>query len=656
MRRYRSQLSSIVVGAALAVVAAAPAQAQWAPPLGIPSPSFGIKETAPATPSPWVVGTPGFYYVDATASAASDAGNPFGTPARPRSTIPSPVPAGSVVELHGTYDGDFMSPNILFVQGRADRPVFVRGVDSSSRPQIRSGWQVTGSYAIFENLEFGPADDSRTGFLVFLAPSDHLALRNSEVHGNLSGGGLGVESWEDGATISDVVISRNIVHDNGNVQADFDQDVHGIHVGVRANSIWIVDNEMANNSGDGIQINAGSADDQSTTHHIYVGRNVAHHNKQTGFWVKQAVDVIFSENESFAHRPSNSSLGQCMGFQYATERVWFLFNQVHDCDFGIGASSDSDLGSGTESYFIGNVIYRIHHSYDDDYNPDTGWSNAGIMLAGGVRRYVVNNTIYDVDAGINSPSTAGSVEIADNIIGGVADPGNHIFIEMGLLASSTFAHHNLFTEQPRFRLGDAFTTPDAGQLANLASLAADPRFADPDGGNFTIPSSSPAVNAGELNPVYDVFQRRYGLSIAVDIVGQRRAGSARTDIGAYLGGSQYRPPASPVPTVPAPAPADPVPAAALAGLPGAPSGLEALVLGRIVRLTWDAPVDGPEPTQYQIEAGIAPGRADTVLITRNAATLYIGFAQSSASVYVRVRAVNDIGVGPPSNEIFLTVR
>ncbi|HEY7173093.1 MAG TPA: hypothetical protein VH417_19715 [Vicinamibacterales bacterium] len=655
MRRYRWQLSSIVAGAALAIATAEPALAQWAPPLGIPSPSFGIKESAPASPSPWVIGTPGFYYVDANSPAASDTANPFGTPAHPRSTIPSPVPAGSVVELHGVYDAAFTSPNILVVQGRPDRPVFVRGVDSSSRPQIHAGWQVTGSYAIFENLDFGPADDSTTGFLVFLAPSDHLALRSSEVHGNRSGGGLGIESWEDGASISDVVISRNIVHDNGDVHADYDQDVHGIHVGVRASSIWILDNEMANNSGDGIQINAGSAADQSTTHHVYVGRNVAHHNKQTGFWVKQATDVIFSENECFEHRPSNSSLGQCMGAQYATERVWFLFNQIHDSDFGIGVSSDSDLGSGTESYFIGNIIYRIHHSADADYNPDTGWSNAAIMLAGGVRRYIVNNTIDDVDAGINSPSSAGSLEIADNIIGRVAAPGNHLFIEIGSLASSTTAHHNLFSEQPRFRLGDAVSTPDAGQLANMASIAADPRFADPDAGNFTIPNGSPAVNAGELNPVYDAFQRRYGISIAVDILGRRRAGSARTDIGAYLGGGEHRPPASPAPTVPPPD-AGPSPAPAVAGLPGAPSRLEALVLGRIVRLTWDAPVDGPEPTQYQIEAGTAPGRADTVLQTSNAATVYIGFARSSASVYVRIRAVNGAGAGPPSNEIFLTVR
>src|SRR5436190_15342878 len=77
MRRYRPQLSCILGAAALALMISRPALAQWAPPLGIPSPSFGIQQSAPASPSPWVVGTPGFYYVDASSAAASDRANPL---------------------------------------------------------------------------------------------------------------------------------------------------------------------------------------------------------------------------------------------------------------------------------------------------------------------------------------------------------------------------------------------------------------------------------------------------------------------------------------------------------------------------------------------------------------------------------------------------
>jgi hypothetical protein len=34
------------------------------------------------------------------------------------------------------------------------------------------------------------------------------------------------------------------------------------------------------------------------------------------------------------------------------------------------------------------------------------------MLAGGINRYIVNNTIYDVDSGINTPG--GSLYIVNN--------------------------------------------------------------------------------------------------------------------------------------------------------------------------------------------------------------------------------------------------
>src|SRR5947207_353141 len=114
----------------LAVVGAmtAPAAAtDWSPPLGIPSPSFGIFETAPESPNPWTAGTPGFYYVDATKSGSTDSSNAYGTPARPRRTIPTDLPAGSVVELHGVYDNSHGSPNTLVSRGTADKPVFIRG-------------------------------------------------------------------------------------------------------------------------------------------------------------------------------------------------------------------------------------------------------------------------------------------------------------------------------------------------------------------------------------------------------------------------------------------------------------------------------------------------------------------------------------------------
>src|SRR5262245_24779333 len=130
---------------------ASPVHAQWTPPIGIPAPGFGITQTAPPAPSPWTTQVPGFYYVEQRAGA-TNINNPYGTPAKPRISIPNPVPAGSVVELHGFYDVAQSSPNTLVMQGTAANPVFIRGASTSSRPFIRRGWEVTGTYYILENL------------------------------------------------------------------------------------------------------------------------------------------------------------------------------------------------------------------------------------------------------------------------------------------------------------------------------------------------------------------------------------------------------------------------------------------------------------------------------------------------------------------------
>jgi hypothetical protein len=625
---------SIVAAAIAAAAAAAPRAdaASWTAPIGIPAPSFGINESARPAPSPWTSPVAGYYYVDATKSAATDSSNPYGTPARPRRTIPTALPAGSVVELHGTYDANHESPNVIVAAGTATNPVFIRGVSATARPLARAIWQVSGSYLVLENLEFGPLDASTTGGVVIRAPGHHIALRHSNVHGNLTGGGVGVVSWDAGATIQQVVVYDNSIHDNGDLNATFDQDTHGIAVSERASSIWIVDNELARNSGDGIQINAGSTANQSTTHHIYVARNVAHHNRQTGMWVKQATDVIFSENFCFSHRPSDWSYGQCMGYQYATERVWFIANHIEDCDVGIGVSSDSQ-GTGTQSYFIGNVIHNIHHS-TPDYSPTSGWSSAAIMMAGGLERHVVNNSIYDVDAGISSPSSAGTLEIANNAIAKVTvAAANHILVELSSLASRTVLSHNVLEGDARMRLGGSQVHYTSAQLAASGSLKADPQFVDPANHDFHLRSTSPAIDAGQLEGVYAVFQQRYGISIAKAADGVARPQGAGWDIGGYefsVGCSGT-------------------------SLPTAPANLTATAQGTSIVLSWIKPSCGTA-TGYMVEIGTTSGQSNLPSKpTGSTATTLTSTNWLPGVYFVRVRAQSAAGVGAPSNEVVAMV-
>ncbi len=524
--------------AALTIAVATPVpRAQvpdWISPIGIPAPPFGIRETAPPDPNPWTTPVTGFYYVDATSSASTDTNNPLGTPGNPRKTIPLTLPAGAVVEVRGTYTTRHMSPATLTLNGTATSPVFIRGKSATERTAATAAWEPHGSYFIIENFDFAVGEQ-----FLMVAPILRGVLRNSTLRGTPTSGGVAVGGAAT-SVATDVVLFRNVIHDNGDVAATYDQDVHGVVVAPYTTNLWVLENELYRNSGDGIQINAGSAALQPTVNHIYVGRNYSHNNKQTGMWTKQAVDVIISENVSAGHRPSNSSGGAGMGFQYAPERIWFINNHIHDCEMGIGTGSDNDLGTGKNAFFIGNVIHNIHSA---SFKSGTGWAQAAISLPGGTFRYVLNNTIYDVDGGIYSPSGAGAFVIVNNIVADVTNPqGGHVFLEANPAPSASQFHNNLLGGTVRIFWGgytpynlSSFQSAFPGK--GLDSINADPMLVNPAGESFGLQAGSPAIDKGSTENVYDGFKSVYGLDLAVDMARTSRPQGAAWDIGAYEGAS-----------------------------------------------------------------------------------------------------------------------
>jgi hypothetical protein len=509
LRHHSRALVLALVAAALALPAAE-AQPVWGPPLGVPYPPFGIVEQAgPPT------------HIVQEGAGCSDAGTGLLGP--PRCTIPNPVPPSAVVEVRGTYTFQHKDSRVLRPQGTAGTPVFIRGGDR--RPLATGSWEILGTYLVIENIEFAMAGSDRSVFIG--APSSFVAVRNCELRGNASAGGLLLTSFGS-ASSSNLVIWNNRIHHNGNVAATFDQDVHGISLGTRQSQVWILDNELYANSGDGLQINS-----LGTSDHIYAGRNVAYGNKQTGLSSKQASDVVFSQNHVYSHRASNSSNGACLGFQYNPERIWFLFNRLHDCDYGI--AGESDLSSNGESvYVIGNLIYDIHTT--TAFNPNTGWQHAAVRLTGGTNRFLINNTLHDVDTGIASPGR-GNLRIHNNVISGVTR-GSHVFVEEAPTSTSSSIGHNLLEGAVRIKWGSNTqrTLPAlqeaTGKCAGCQN--ASPGFLDAVAGDYRLQASSPAVDAGLMyTDVFATFLRLYGVDIAVDFDGLPRPFGPAVDIGAY---------------------------------------------------------------------------------------------------------------------------
>lgn len=88
--------------------------------------------------------------------------------------------------------------------------------------------------------------------------------------------------------------------------------------------------------------------------------------------------------------------------------------------------------------------------------------------------------------------------------------------------------------------------------------------------------------------------------------------------------------------------------------PGAPVQLTAAVELSTVGLSWTAPATGGSVAEYVLEAGDGPGRANLAVISTGLARSFVTFAPNG-TYYVRVRARNEAGLGPASNEVLVVV-
>ncbi|MHC5062191.1 MAG: InlB B-repeat-containing protein, partial [Planctomycetota bacterium] len=523
----------------------------WQPPIGIPVPEFGILETVemyvgrqytfadgrgtiqyPISP---VSAKPYTHYVDNTHSNATDSGNPYGTPSKPRNTIPLNLVAGSVVEVHnGTYTYTNYEGSLgITGSATATQPIIVRGPDIDNRPVFNSEFRIDGEYIILENINSDGSAGSGNGGGRVLAPAHHIAVRKVEIQ-NRTGGpttALSSGSWTSEWS-HDIVFYNNIVHDVGDWQTSGDEDHHAIGPGGRAYNIWIVDNEVWHASGDGTQVNAGNTAPSNLTHHIYVGRNLYHENKQSGAWVKNAQDVVISQNEFYNFQPSGSSSGQCTGYQHDPQRVWILFNYLHHAKKGL-ATGSPNIRTREDIYIIGNVIHDVETGIEIN--------NHGLDS-----EMIVGNTIYNVDIGIANGYYAASVEMFDNLISGVNS--HHIYFPSSYnTGDNSDMDFMLFDSPAKIGWGDGSVRDLSGFQSAYGKcpngIEADPLLVDAAGGDFRLQLTSPAidtgVSSGTVQQMFDTFQSLYGIDIRKDIEGISRPQGAEWDIGAYehVGGS-----------------------------------------------------------------------------------------------------------------------
>ena len=92
---------------------------------------------------------------------------------------------------------------------------------------------------------------------------------------------------------------------------------------------------------------------------------------------------------------------------------------------------------------------------------------------------------------------------------------------------------------------------------------------------------------------------------------------------------------------------------ALSVPPDAPSALRASVSSGVITLTWAAAAGNA--TTYVVEAGTAPGLTNIATVPLGHLDTVWSAPAPSGTYYVRVRAANEFGVSPPTNEVVVVV-
>ena len=471
------------------------------------------------------------HYFDNTGTC-TDTANAQGSIANPRCTPPvmTGLAAGSVVQGCGTYARG-TSDITVTASGTAADPVFFqeRGVANCAGGLIftfsGTGNMVFSSstYLIVKGMSWTAVEGA-----VCNTCSNYSLLDN-----DISGTSATADSGAMLSVVSstDVVRARNIVHDGGDWLNAAENDTHCLSVGSGITNLWDLYNTVYQCSGDG---NGNGHDANQTTSALYIGGNEFYSHRENCIDLKEVNKVIISRNYCHDIASSSSSPGEGIVIHYGPTagggpyNVWILNNVIETVVIGV-AYSDVEAPAGELHVVVGNEIRNC--SVGINHN---NTSSAGVTF------HFKHNTIANCATGIWIGSALGAANVGGNIIREAST--RHFGADTTGIRDVTEAFNELYYDTDGgIQIGWASTgttyTSIAAAIAGTAdwdnSLQADPLMTNFGSNDFTLTSSSPAINVGlDMSALETTFGGLFTTSLLYDADGNARPNGV-WDMGAY---------------------------------------------------------------------------------------------------------------------------
>lgn len=368
--------------------------------------------SVPVLPSPSLIPNPieSLRFVNPTHPNATDSDNPWGSPSRPRITLPIPAAIGPGVTI--VLDGRFgphqaMGGMIkLRGEGTIHKPVrFLMQPNFSTTKGLLIEGSYTATYG--GRVALGRNAGPNCGAIVRGAA---LLVRDLSVADGPAAttASISLQSVPNYQS-RDLRIVNCRVADCGSPMTDGrfpdrDEDHHAFHIGADVWNVLIDQCQATRVTGNGIQINPGLAIKCHSTHSIDIRNCRFSKTKQAGIWSKfgKDIDVVnceVSDIEPYTHTPQ----GDGMGCQYGTTNMRFIGNVIRNCGTGIRVASNGGPGGNGPAGAITIdrcVFNNIRHADAARNRWAGGWA---ISSYDNPDVTATRNTFTDVDGEISVP-------------------------------------------------------------------------------------------------------------------------------------------------------------------------------------------------------------------------------------------------------------